>query len=514
MLHRDIHAKAGSLPRVSHRAVVATVMAVALFYRLAPLLWTGTLGGFRGYDDSVHYSAAVHLLAGDLPYRDFVFVHPPGVILLMVPFAWLGSVASDHVGIAAGRLLFVLIGAANAAIISLLLRRFGLIAMVIGGGLYALWSAGTIAERSAMLSPLLNFLVLLSLLLLCHRGTRPSPAAAGGAALLLGLALTFKLWAAIPIVVIGVLVLTVFGLRAAIRWAMIGLFPVVLICAPFLVASPAGMTASIVRAQLERSDGTSPSFLSRMTFFAGSTVPVPLAIICITAMGLAVIATLASSVSIKLRGRELPPEFWWSVLAVAIVGILLTSRTFFDHYVNFAAPMICLCVGSAAGRLARAMRPTPFRLRAPAALFLPAIFMFPLAADGLALRPAQLPADTRELSAAVAAYDCVWAPFPYLSIMSNSLSRAALSGGCPVPVDQSGIWMMTAAGLPVPGNAAGSRIQSDLADIANISAADAIIIGQPHARYGIHRHLEKVLVTNFSLDTRVGAFEVWVRSSS
>lgn len=511
MLHRDLGAKAVPLPGVSHRAVIAVVMVVALFYRLAPLLGSGTLGGFRGYDDSVHYSAAVHLLAGDLPYRDFVFVHPPGVILLMVPFAWLGSVASDHVGIAAGRLLFVLIGSANAAIIALLLRRFGLIGMVIGGGLYAVWSAGTIAERSAMLSPLLNFLVLLSLLLLCHRGTRPTPAAAAGAALLLGLALTIKLWAAIPIVVIGVLVLTVLGLRAAIRWALVGLLPVVLVCGPFLIASPAGMTANIVRAQLERSDGTSPSLLTRMAFFAGNTVPVPLAIICIAAMGLAVLATLTSSVATKLRGGALPSEFWWGVLAVAIVGTLLTSRTFFDHYVNFAAPMISLCVGSAAGQLARVVEPTSIRLRTPVALFLPAIFMIPLAADGLALRPAPLPADTRELSAAVANYDCVWAPFPYLSIMSNSLSRSAQSG-CPLPVDQSGVWMMTAAGLPVPGNASGNRIQSDLADISNVSAADAIIIGQPHARYGIHGDMEKVLATHFSLQTRVGAFEVWVRS--
>jgi hypothetical protein len=80
-------------------------------------------------------------------------------------------------------------------------------------------------------------------------------------------------------------------------------------------------------------------------------------------------------------------------------------------------------------------------------------------------------------------------------------------------VDQSGIWMMTAVGLPVPGNPAGSRAQSDLADRAIVSAADAVIIGRRHSSYGVDAEMEKVLEARFTLLKRVSAFEVWVRSA-
>jgi hypothetical protein len=72
--------------------------------------------------------------------------------------------------------------------------------------------------------------------------------------------------------------------------------------------------------------------------------------------------------------------------------------------------------------------------------------------------------------------------------------------------------MMTAAQLPVPGNHSGSRHQSDLADIANVSAADAVIIGRPHIRYGVNQEMENLLKSSFALKKTVGTLEIWVRS--
>jgi hypothetical protein len=54
------------------------VFLVALALRLGPLLVQHTLGGVLEYDDGVHFSSAVELVAGHLPYRSFVFVQPPG----------------------------------------------------------------------------------------------------------------------------------------------------------------------------------------------------------------------------------------------------------------------------------------------------------------------------------------------------------------------------------------------------------------------------------------------------
>ena len=47
--------------------------------------------GDNGYDDGVHYAAAASLIHGRLPYRDFLFLQPPAMVLAASPFAWLGS---------------------------------------------------------------------------------------------------------------------------------------------------------------------------------------------------------------------------------------------------------------------------------------------------------------------------------------------------------------------------------------------------------------------------------------
>ena len=47
-------------------------------------------GGVTQYDDGVYLGAAIRFVSGVLPYRDFVFVQPPGIVVLMSPVALLG----------------------------------------------------------------------------------------------------------------------------------------------------------------------------------------------------------------------------------------------------------------------------------------------------------------------------------------------------------------------------------------------------------------------------------------
>ena len=43
--------------------------------------------GLGNYDDGVYYSAATALVHGQLPYRDFLLLQPPGIAVLLAPFA-------------------------------------------------------------------------------------------------------------------------------------------------------------------------------------------------------------------------------------------------------------------------------------------------------------------------------------------------------------------------------------------------------------------------------------------
>ena len=49
-----------------------------------------------------------------LPYRDFVLLHPPGIMLALAPFAAVGRLTADHVGFVLAGLAFTGIGAVNA----------------------------------------------------------------------------------------------------------------------------------------------------------------------------------------------------------------------------------------------------------------------------------------------------------------------------------------------------------------------------------------------------------------
>ena len=58
----------------------ATVLALGI--RLFTLTRPGFLTGVSEYDDGVYLGAAIRLTQGALPYRDFAFVQPPGMLLL------------------------------------------------------------------------------------------------------------------------------------------------------------------------------------------------------------------------------------------------------------------------------------------------------------------------------------------------------------------------------------------------------------------------------------------------
>src|SRR5262252_5729568 len=65
--------------------VIATLLALGLrAYRMTRPGW---LLSVHEYDDGPYFGSAVSLVHGVLPYRDFIFVQPPGITLLMSPAA-------------------------------------------------------------------------------------------------------------------------------------------------------------------------------------------------------------------------------------------------------------------------------------------------------------------------------------------------------------------------------------------------------------------------------------------
>lgn len=94
---------------------LAVVFCAAFAARLIPLLRGGGLHAIGNYDDGIHYAAAMGLVHGLLPYRDFLLLHPPDVPLLLVPFSWLAEVLGEPDAMVVARLCWMAIGGLTGA---------------------------------------------------------------------------------------------------------------------------------------------------------------------------------------------------------------------------------------------------------------------------------------------------------------------------------------------------------------------------------------------------------------
>lgn len=57
-------------------ATAAVIALVAFGARLWPVLAGGGLRGLGNYDDGVYFGSAVAFVHGQMPYRDFLLLHP------------------------------------------------------------------------------------------------------------------------------------------------------------------------------------------------------------------------------------------------------------------------------------------------------------------------------------------------------------------------------------------------------------------------------------------------------
>ena len=68
-------------------------LAAALFVVVLPLVahWQFSRLGFNPTDDGFVLAVSRRMLAGELPHRDFIAIHPIGSSILHLPFVWLGG---------------------------------------------------------------------------------------------------------------------------------------------------------------------------------------------------------------------------------------------------------------------------------------------------------------------------------------------------------------------------------------------------------------------------------------
>jgi hypothetical protein len=333
-----------TLPRAGAILIPAVIGIVAFFARLLSL---ARMGGFRhlmGYDEGVYFGAATGLVHGLMPYRDFVFVHPPGILALLSPFATLSSFTSDTTGWTAARLAIMGVGAANAILVYLIARRVSLVAALVAGGLYAVWSPAVWVERTTMLEAFVLLGTLMALWAIRDPDETTRRLILGGA--FLGLASSVKLWGLVPLVVIIVWLLISRAWKSAAWVAGAAAVTMLVIVGPFFALAPHRMFEITILGQINR-EGGGTSRLGRVGRMLNIDIH-QLVVHPRLMQVAAVAAALVILVAVVACWRSLPLTRLWSSLLVVQGLVLMSTPVYFKGYSSFIAPALLLVVGSGA----------------------------------------------------------------------------------------------------------------------------------------------------------------------
>jgi hypothetical protein len=343
----------------------ATVLALGL--RIYELSRPGYLLGLTEYDDGSYFGSSVHLVGGILPYRDFIFVQPPGVLLLMAPVALVAKVTGTAAGMAIGRVLTMLASAAGVVLVGLLVRHRGALAALIACGVLAVFPAAIAAAHTVLVEPWLVLACLLGALAVFD-GDRLTASgrrlAWGGAAF--GFAGAIEGWALVPVLV--VLAISLPWARRALTFAA-GVAAAFLVAVlPFVILAPGRFYQSLIVAQVgHRAAVLRVPVWGRLKEMAGlSHVNLPgRADLLVTQLHLREHSTIVFTVvilvlltvgglvaGIVVTRRPPPPLDGFALVTSALIVILFLLPTQFHyHFAAFLAPFLGLAIALPAARL-------------------------------------------------------------------------------------------------------------------------------------------------------------------
>jgi hypothetical protein len=339
-------------------------------------------------------------------------------------------------GLAIARLLTAAADTACVALLGLLVRHRGPVTTGIACGIYAVYPDALIAAHTLLLEPWLNLFGLIGALCVFDGDRFAAPGrrlAWGGAAF--GFAAAIKLWALVPLAVIGLLMLRTprrLGPLAAGAAAGLGV-PVL----PFLALAPAGLVKDVVTSQFVRASVMHSAPLPRLANLAGlslfphlSSRETALLLLALTAV--VPLGYLAATQA----GARRPATLDWYALAglVAVTGMLLWPYGYWPHYGAVAGPFLALVLALPAGLL----RPAAHRPQIVPLLAVAAAAAIVVAGFGLR----QFAAETRlHASVTLAARADRLIP-PGACVLTNdpslTISADRFAPGCPTMVDAYG----------------------------------------------------------------------------
>lgn len=332
-------------------------LAIALAIGLLALgiyLWQLSVPEFLSfYDSGVYIAAAIHLVSGVMPYRDFTFVQPPGLVLLLSPVGVFSRIFGSHDGLVLGRVVTSFVTALNCALLAWLLRRRGRVTMVVAGAGLALIPVAFFESSAVKLEPYcLCFVLLAALVVLSdvHRQHHLTGRLLVGG-VLMGFAAAIKLWAFFPFLALFACLLPFYRRRslAFASGSAIGFLVPVL---PFFLSAPGNFVTMVITEQLHRkanysNDGGALWRLVAMTGFSSTNLAPTWKEALIAFVVLAIIVLFAFS----RDTLQEPVDLFMLLGAVATAYMLFAAPDAYTYYYYFAAPFLLGLVAVSLARL-------------------------------------------------------------------------------------------------------------------------------------------------------------------
>jgi hypothetical protein len=362
---------------IAGATVLALVLRCFIFTRSSFLT-----SGAVEYDDGVYLGAAIRLLQGALPYKDYAFIQPPGIMVVSLPIALIAKLTSATLGLAAARVATACASAACVALAGNLVRHRGAGVTLVTCGLLAVYPADIMSGRTLLLEPWMNLCCLLAATAAFRSGRLAGPRRLGLAGVALGFAGSIKFWAAAPAAILLVIV----ALVPQQRWQRVRWY-VPCVAAGFLVplAAVAGSTplrflryTLIYQATREGSSTAMALRLDHITglvlvlaqqgfgispgnytlFQADATASMETTTVAVTVPIVVALLVAALIVVPYVRMSRDRTHLEWFALGTATLACvaILSYSAFFYHYPAFPGPWLAIAAGAAAGALASRAR--------------------------------------------------------------------------------------------------------------------------------------------------------------
>jgi alpha-1,2-mannosyltransferase len=491
-------------PRTVALAAALISLALGIYQVTRPNVLLGEPGANLDYDQGVYFGVATRLAHGVLPYRDFVFVHPPGIAVLMLPIALLGRVIGSGSSLGVAQCLTVVVVATNVFLAGYLVRSAGRIAVFIASALLAIWPFTVQVNGLVMLEPYLVLFTLLGGVLLCRGTAAASQRRILMAGLCLGMALSVKMWGALPIVAAVIWCLPAWRRRLVPLLAGVATVLVV-VWAPFVIAASGAFAHDVIGAQLSRKPfigiPLTPLSAQLKTVIGFSDIfggPIITDSLMLMTLAYAVLAALVAVVfGLKWRARSAAD---WLVLLLgvtAFVGMIaMPTPNYSTHYAYFpaalVAPVIGICVGRAPTWIGRHTRgnslgslPLPAALGvAGAVVGVLAIALFvPKVTGAIDLQVSTAYDPRPAVQGAIPQGACVIGDYPLSLLLSDRFSSS--KPGCPVVVDPFGMYLTDDDGnqphVSTPANPLSPTFTNKWA--AWLPRADYVVMTVPFSDY-------------------------------